>query len=113
MNPGTRLPEPPRELWRSVLWAGVTLLAVGVIGLWLLFSLILWGFRCDENCGVGDAESWRWTGQFVLAALGGSLGIAGLASGFTSRWRMSLLLLGLSAVCALYWITWVLGSGTF
>jgi hypothetical protein len=39
MNPGTRLPEPPQELWRSVLWAGVTLLAVGVIGLWLLFSL--------------------------------------------------------------------------
>jgi len=113
MDTTARAAEPSRALWRSVARVGVTLAAVGAIGLWMLVSFFLWGFRCDESCGVGDAEHWRWTGQLVLSVLGGSLGVVALTLGFTSRRRAYKPLLALSAGCAILWIGWVFGSGTF
>lgn len=99
--------------WRYVVRALVTLGATAGILYWLLFSLFLAVIRCGDNCGGADAEHWRWTTQFVLAAMGGGLGVVALVLGFTSRARVHRVLLLVSLGCALAWVFWVLGLGGF
>jgi uncharacterized membrane protein len=59
-------------------------------------------------------DHWGWTGQVILAATGGLLGIVALIMGFGSKLRRTYrALLAVSAALAMAWVIWVLGSGEF
>jgi hypothetical protein len=112
MDPQARL-DDRREVRRQVAGIALSLVACLAAALWFLFSLFLWGFRCDENCGTGDLENWRWTGQLALAGLGGVLAVAALTLAVRSRTGVYGRALAGSAGCAFVWCVWVLGSGSF
>jgi hypothetical protein len=90
-----------------------TLAASAGIAYWLLISSVLTAIKCGDTCGGADAEHWRYTAQFVLAALGSMLGMIALALGFTAKARAYRVFLVVSLGCALAWIAWVVGLGDF
>ena len=74
--------------WPSHVARGAISLAAGAgLAYLLLVSLFIAVIKCDDNCGGADADHWRWTAQFVLAAVGSVLGVAALVLGFTSKTR--------------------------
>jgi hypothetical protein len=94
----------------------LTLLAVAVLGYWMLWSLFLLVIRCDDTCSGDLATSGRWeyTGQFLLAAPCVAAGVIGLVLGFTrTRRPLATRLLGVSAAGGILWTLWVLGIGEF
>lgn len=109
----TAPPGAPRQWWRRAVRAGLSIVLVVAVGCWMLTAWFLLVFRCDDNCGVGDADKWQWTGQAVLAVTGGSLAVLALAYGFTHHRVAYRTLLTLSAGCAVVWVWWVLVSGQF
>lgn len=94
----------------------VSLVALGVLGYWALWSFALFAIGCSDDYCTGGAfgrDRLRYTLQFLLAAPAVAAGVVGLALGFTSRRQLAARLLGITAVIALLWVVWVLGFGGF
>ncbi|HSX67913.1 hypothetical protein [Nocardioides sp.] len=94
----------------------LSVLALGVLGYWALISYVLFAIGCsDEYCtgGVWSHDRWRYTAQFLFVAPAATVGIAGLALGFTHRQELARRLLAVAAAVGLGWLVVVLGSGTF
>jgi len=101
--------------WRSLLRVLMSLAAVAGLGYWVLFSFVLALIQCGDTCDGADASAghWRWTAQFMIAAVGAVSGVIASVLGFTSRARMYRRFLLVSLGCVLAWLAWVLGFGAF
>lgn len=111
---GTSVVVDRREPWRHVVRALVSVAALVAIGYWVLVALVIAALKCDDTCGGAELDHWGWTGQVILAATGGLLGIVALIMGFGSKFRRTYrALLAVSAALAMGWVIWVLGSGEF
>lgn len=94
----------------------LSVVALGVLGYWTLFSFALFAIGCsDDHCsgGVWSQDRWRYTAQFLVVAPAAAAGAAGLALGFTRRRALATRLLLASAAVGLAWLVVVLGFGAF
>jgi len=102
-----------RRPWRYAVRAVLSIVTGIAIAWWLFFSWFIWTFRCGDNCSGGDAEHWRWAGQAVLAFPASVLALIALVLGFTRHQAAYRFTLATSICCALVWMAWVMGSGSF
>jgi hypothetical protein len=99
--------EVRREPWRLVVRTCVSLAVGAMIPWWLLISWIFATLRCDENCTAGEADSWQYPGQLVLAGSGSVLAVCALVLGFTSHQRGYRYVVVAAVTCALVWLSWI------
>lgn len=78
--------------------------AVAVVGCWLFVSWFLWAIRCDDVCGVGDADRWQWTGQLFLSVPGAVLALTALVLALAGLKRGCRIALFGAGSCAVLWL---------
>jgi glycerol uptake facilitator-like aquaporin len=92
--------------WRVVVRAVISVVIGAVVAAWLFLAWVLFAFECGDNCGRGQAESWKYPGQFVLAAAGSLFAVWALVLSFKRRERAYHALVALSVGCAVIWAGW-------
>lgn len=91
---------------------GLTVLGLLAMGPWLMTSLFLFVFRCDDTCSGNVAQSGRWlyTGQLLLTLPCVAAGLVGLVLMFVrSRWSPTPFLVA-AAAGGVIWLIWVPGN---
>lgn len=102
----------PRTVGALAVRSVLSLLALPVLGYWLLASFYLLVIRCGDTCsGQTDVSGrWEYTGQFVLAAPCILAGLVGLVLGFTPARALSRQLVQVACAGGIIWFVFVYWS---
>lgn len=109
-DPGSRPPRGRSALAR-VVRAAVALVSAAVLLVWGWAALVLFVFRCGDNCVADGYDDWGYTGQAILAAVGVAAGFlaieAGLHDGRRRLWIAGSVSIALAVV---WWLCLTSGS---
>lgn len=98
-----------RTLGALALRAVLSLLALPLLGFWLLYAYYLAVVRCGDTCSGQTEVSGRWEyiGQFYVAASCIIAGLVGLVLGFTRARALSRRLIQVACAGGLVWVVLV------
>lgn len=93
---------------------GLSALTLAALAYWLLWSALLFMFRCGDTCSGDPAayERWQYAGQLAVVVASVVLGLAGLVLVIRPS-RSPTPFLAAAAAGGLVWVFWVLVVGGF